>query len=161
LKANHERSNLATAKIAGVSDKTVGAVRSRLEARSEIPNVTERVDTLGRRQPPRITPPPIVKEMVDAGLAAAAHMASVLSREGPSAVKGGVSGGVPNIPDEAADGVAEQPAKPNVVRFMPFTEHAIAVAEQIAPRRRMIKAHNHRKRGRALRKQREEEESPS
>jgi hypothetical protein len=49
LKANPERSNNATAKIAKVDDKTVGAVRAELERRSEIPNVETRTDTRGRQ----------------------------------------------------------------------------------------------------------------
>src|SRR5258707_6808712 len=51
LKTNPERSNLQTAKIVGVDDKTVASVRGKMEARSEIPDVTETVDTKGRRQP--------------------------------------------------------------------------------------------------------------
>jgi hypothetical protein len=50
LKARPERSNNATAKLAGVSDKTVAAVREELRARSEIPNVDKRTDTKGRKQ---------------------------------------------------------------------------------------------------------------
>jgi hypothetical protein len=55
LKANPERSNNATAKIAKVDDKTVGAVRAELERRSEIPNVSTRTDSKGRQQPARKT----------------------------------------------------------------------------------------------------------
>jgi ParB-like nuclease domain len=55
LKANPERSNNATAKIAKVDDKTVGAVRAELERRSEIPNVSTRTDSKGRKQPARKT----------------------------------------------------------------------------------------------------------
>jgi hypothetical protein len=51
LKANPDRSNNATAKLANVDDKTVANVRRDLEARSEIPNVKTRTDTKGRRQP--------------------------------------------------------------------------------------------------------------
>src|SRR5260221_11063114 len=51
LKANPERSNNATAKIAKVDDKTVGAGRADLERRSEIPNVSTRTDRKGRKQP--------------------------------------------------------------------------------------------------------------
>jgi hypothetical protein len=51
LKANPQRSNNATAKIAKVDDKTVGAVRANLERRSEIPNVETRTDSKGRQQP--------------------------------------------------------------------------------------------------------------
>src|SRR5207248_3828039 len=45
------RSDNATAEIAGVSDKTVAAMREDLEGRSEIPNVDTRTDTKGRQQP--------------------------------------------------------------------------------------------------------------
>jgi hypothetical protein len=51
LKANPERSNNATAKMAKVDDKTVGAVRAALERRSEIPSVSTRTDSKGRAQP--------------------------------------------------------------------------------------------------------------
>ena len=61
LRTNPERSDNATAKIAKVSDKTVAAVRHEQEARSEIPNVTERTDSKGRQQPatkqPKSEPP--------------------------------------------------------------------------------------------------------
>jgi hypothetical protein len=56
LKAKPERSDNATAKLAKVSDKTVGAVRRQLEGRSEIPNVSARTDSAGRRQP-AVKPP--------------------------------------------------------------------------------------------------------
>ena len=47
----------------GVSDKTVGKVRADLEARAEIPHVSTRTDSAGRKQPatrrkPGPTPPP-------------------------------------------------------------------------------------------------------
>ena len=51
IKASPERSNNAIATIVKVDDKTVGAVRAALERRSEIPNVTNRIDTKGRKQP--------------------------------------------------------------------------------------------------------------
>jgi hypothetical protein len=44
---------------------------------------------------------------------------------------------------------------------MSLADISLQTTAETAIRRRMIKAHNHRKRGRALRKQREEEESPS
>lgn len=53
LKANPERSDNATAKIAKVSDKTVASVRLDLEGRSEIPNAERRTDSAGRQQPAR------------------------------------------------------------------------------------------------------------
>jgi hypothetical protein len=49
LKAKPERSNLATAKLAHADDKTVAAVRRDLEANSEIPNKTDRVEATGRK----------------------------------------------------------------------------------------------------------------
>jgi hypothetical protein len=72
LKAKPERSNNATAKIAKVDDKTVGAVRAEMERRSEIPNVSTRTDSKGREQPaskPRkltTKPPPVTKPSADA-----------------------------------------------------------------------------------------------
>jgi hypothetical protein len=51
LKERPDRSDRATAKLALVSDKTVGAVRVDLEERAEIPHVKDRADTAGRRQP--------------------------------------------------------------------------------------------------------------
>jgi hypothetical protein len=51
LRADPNRSNLWTAKLVGVDDKTVGSVRRDLEARSEIPNVAKTTDTKGRQQP--------------------------------------------------------------------------------------------------------------
>jgi hypothetical protein len=51
IKADPDLSNLEHAKRTGVTDKTVDVVRRKLASRSEIPNVSERVDTLGRRQP--------------------------------------------------------------------------------------------------------------
>ncbi len=53
LKANPERSDRATAKLAGASDKTATSVRKGLEARSEIPHVEQRSDSKGRKQPAR------------------------------------------------------------------------------------------------------------
>jgi hypothetical protein len=60
LRDKPERSNSATAKIAGSSDKTVASVRTGLEGRSEIPNVSTRVDTKGRQQPVRVTVPAVI-----------------------------------------------------------------------------------------------------
>jgi hypothetical protein len=51
LKAKPEASNLAIAKQVRADDKTVAAVRSDLESRSEIPNVETRTDSKGRKQP--------------------------------------------------------------------------------------------------------------
>jgi len=50
LAKSPERSDNATAKIAQVSDKTVASVRRDMTQRSEIPNVTTRIDTNGRAQ---------------------------------------------------------------------------------------------------------------
>src|SRR5262245_12562127 len=74
LKANPVRSNNATAKIAKVDDKTVGAVRAKLERRSEIPNVSTRTDSQGRKQPARKTttkPSPVSAEVLQQRKAAA------------------------------------------------------------------------------------------
>jgi hypothetical protein len=56
LKERPERSDRETAKIARVSDKTVGAVRAKLEGRAEIPHVAARMDAKGRWQPTSKTP---------------------------------------------------------------------------------------------------------
>src|SRR5262249_13307538 len=48
-----EASDRSIAKQAKVSDKTVGAVRRAKERRAEIPHVTTRTDTKGRKQPTR------------------------------------------------------------------------------------------------------------
>jgi hypothetical protein len=51
VKAQPDTSNNAIAKQAKVDDKTVAKVRRGMEARSEIPNVENRTDTRGRKQP--------------------------------------------------------------------------------------------------------------
>jgi hypothetical protein len=51
LQANPERSNLAIANLAKVSDKTVAPIRKKMVAGSEIPNDTKRTDTRGHKQP--------------------------------------------------------------------------------------------------------------
>jgi hypothetical protein len=51
LKAQPEKSNNAISKQAKVDDKTVAKVRCEMERRSEIPNVSTRTDTKGRKQP--------------------------------------------------------------------------------------------------------------
>ena len=53
LKENPERSDRATAKIAGVHHETVAAVREEGERRGEIRHVDKRTDTAGRQQPAR------------------------------------------------------------------------------------------------------------
>ena len=83
LKANPERSNNATSKIAKVDDKTVGAVRAELERRSEIPNVSSRTDSKGRKQPARKTttkPPPVSAEVLQQREAAAGHIRGRMGR---------------------------------------------------------------------------------
>jgi hypothetical protein len=65
LKAKPERSDVATAKLAKVTDKTVAAVRKKMESRSEIPSVEKRVDTKGRKQP--IPPPRLVSKESEPG----------------------------------------------------------------------------------------------
>jgi ParB-like chromosome segregation protein Spo0J len=51
LREHPERSDAATARIAGVSDHTVASVRRDQEARSQIASVATRTDTRGRQQP--------------------------------------------------------------------------------------------------------------
>jgi hypothetical protein len=51
LKEHPERSNRATAKLVGVDNKTVAAVRRKEEDVRSIPHVAKRVDTKGRKQP--------------------------------------------------------------------------------------------------------------
>ena len=66
LKAKPEASNLSIAKQVKADDKTVASVRRELEGRSEIPNVENRTDTKGRKQPAKKKPsktrpgPPVV-----------------------------------------------------------------------------------------------------
>jgi ParB-like chromosome segregation protein Spo0J len=55
LRAKPETSNNAIAKQVKVDDKTVAKVRRGMETRSEIPNVENRTDTKGRKQPARKT----------------------------------------------------------------------------------------------------------
>jgi ParB-like chromosome segregation protein Spo0J len=62
LKARPERSDRATARLAGFSDKTVGGIRRTLERRAEIPHVESRTDAVGRQQPASKPPPPLSKE---------------------------------------------------------------------------------------------------
>src|SRR5262245_47499873 len=51
IKAQPEKSDRQIAKQAKVDHKTVGAARTELEGRGEIPHVEERTDTKGRKQP--------------------------------------------------------------------------------------------------------------
>jgi len=51
LKAAPQKSDRQIAKTVKVSDKTVGAVRAKLERRAEIPHIDTRADTKGRKQP--------------------------------------------------------------------------------------------------------------
>jgi hypothetical protein len=92
LKARPERSDRATAKIAQVSDKTVGGVRAALEGRAEIPHVDRRDDTKGRSQPAHKRPLSEVNraiaeataELVEQAKEAATAMAVALSdKSGP------------------------------------------------------------------------------
>jgi hypothetical protein len=60
LRLRPDRSNRQTAKIAQVDDKTVGAVRTEMERRAEIPHVSTTTDAKGRAQPahkPKASPP--------------------------------------------------------------------------------------------------------
>ena len=67
IKADPTTSDRTVAKDLGVSDKTAGKVRADLEARAEIPHVSTRTDSAGRKQPatkrkptpkPKATPKP-------------------------------------------------------------------------------------------------------
>jgi len=51
VKASPEKSNRQIARQVNVDDKTVASVRRQLEERAEIPHVSTRQDTKGRRQP--------------------------------------------------------------------------------------------------------------
>ena len=53
LKANPETSNRQIGLAVGLDDKTVASIRADLEARSEIPNVSTRIDTDNRKQAAR------------------------------------------------------------------------------------------------------------
>jgi hypothetical protein len=87
LKATPGRSNNATAKIAKVDDKTVATVRADLERRSEIPNVSTRIDTKGRTQPAKKfkkatdSPPNVSEEVLQQRDAAAERIRAL--RGGP------------------------------------------------------------------------------
>jgi hypothetical protein len=92
LKVRPERSDRATAKIAQVSDKTVGAVREKLEGRAEIPHVERRDDTIGRSQPAHKQPLSEVNraiaeataELIEQARGAATAMAIAISdKSGP------------------------------------------------------------------------------
>jgi ParB-like chromosome segregation protein Spo0J len=65
LKAKPERSDRATAKLAKVSDKTVGAVREKLEATAEIPQLGARVgaDGKARKQSKHEEPKPAEEKL--------------------------------------------------------------------------------------------------
>jgi len=53
LKRDPSRSDTETARLAGVTNKTIASVRRELERRKEIPYVEARSDTKGRKQPAR------------------------------------------------------------------------------------------------------------
>jgi hypothetical protein len=53
LKANPQASDRQTGKVIGADNKTVASVRAEKEAREEIPHVSKRTDTKGRKQPAR------------------------------------------------------------------------------------------------------------
>jgi hypothetical protein len=59
IKATPAASNREHARRVGADDKTVGAVRTELEQRAEIPHVSERTDSVGRQQPAS-KPSPVV-----------------------------------------------------------------------------------------------------
>jgi hypothetical protein len=82
LKAAPEKSNLAIAKTAKVSDKTVGAVRAKLEATSEIPKLEKTTGADGKARPARkLKRAPEVDEATLAKRAAAAESIRALMAE--------------------------------------------------------------------------------
>jgi hypothetical protein len=81
VKAQPEKSDRAIAKMAKVSDKTVGAVRAKLEAGAEIPHHKSRVGADGVAQPatkPKTTPADPSPGLVRAMKAAADREAAVM-----------------------------------------------------------------------------------
>jgi hypothetical protein len=83
LLASPSRSNNATAGIAKVSDKTVGAVRREMEGRSEFPNVSTRTDTAGRQQPAtKPARPPKVSKLDQIRALRERHVAPPISKAG-------------------------------------------------------------------------------
>jgi hypothetical protein len=65
LKAQPDKSNNAIAKQVKADDKTVATVRREMERRSEIPNVSTRTDSKGRKQPSSKTRKPEPKPKRD------------------------------------------------------------------------------------------------
>jgi len=71
IKAQPEKSNRQIAKAVKVDHKTVGAARSELEGRGEIPHVEARTDTKGRRQPAtkvKVEPDELVAAAAEVGI---------------------------------------------------------------------------------------------
>jgi hypothetical protein len=97
LKATPDTSNRQIAKQVKADDKTVAKVRADLESRSEIPNVKERTDTKGRKQPAKRKAADRRKELenyrsaliIHAGQAAdLADMFNVSFQKNPAAITG-------------------------------------------------------------------------
>jgi N6-adenosine-specific RNA methylase IME4/ParB-like chromosome segregation protein Spo0J len=90
LKSSPEKSNNSIAEDVGVDDKTVGAVRSEMESRSEIPNVAVRVDTKGRQQPASKSRPAKVRAESARDAASAADLLDEADchQDGPTDVAG-------------------------------------------------------------------------
>jgi hypothetical protein len=113
LKAKPERSDRATAKIAQVSDKTVGKVRDRLEASAEIPQSPERVGLDGRltHYTPRDPPPARYVDLVITHAPPVEPIVftpSAARRDEPPLMRD-TSAGDGTVPPELADLVVEPP----------------------------------------------------
>jgi hypothetical protein len=105
LKADPTKSDRTIAKNTKVSDKTVGAVRRRMEGRAEIPHAETRADTKGRQQPAR--KPKAVQ--VTAGPAGPAGSAAIAA---PPAAQSAEDRKAIYAADEDAGIAAVQPSPP-------------------------------------------------
>jgi hypothetical protein len=85
LKDKPERSDLATSKIADVSDKTVTSVRRDLEGRAEIPNVSTKTDGAGRRVPAKKSVPSLRSRIEALRTGSSEHAAAQRRSEVPNA----------------------------------------------------------------------------
>jgi ParB-like nuclease domain len=81
VKLNPSKSNREIAKAAHVDHKTVAAVRARAESRGEIPHVSKRTDSRGRKQPAKATAKsPKVLSRDDVGPDSAGERARLIAR---------------------------------------------------------------------------------
>jgi hypothetical protein len=101
LKERPEASDRSIAKLAKVSDKTVGAVRRAKEARAEIPNVEKRTDTQGRKQPAK------------------------------KAKQRGANPAEPEAADAIASGIDQMAAQARATELEATGEHDLDLAEQL------------------------------